>query len=175
MTLKCDLHTHIVFSDGLVWPTVRVEEAWREGLDAISITDHIKYQPHKHNIPTNFNRSYEIALAPAGERDILLIKGTEITGPATWGDGFGQDKGRRCRDAGGTEVCRAELARRSKRRTPGHPDNTGATPDRGRSPSGRNAGLNVAGLPAPSPASGEAGLDWWRQVIESCYRERSDS
>ncbi len=46
-TLKCDLHIHTVFSDGLVRPTVRVDEAWREGPDAISITDHIEYQPHK--------------------------------------------------------------------------------------------------------------------------------
>ena len=57
-TLKCDLHMHTVFSDGLVWPTARVDEAWREGLDAISITDHIEYQPHKKDIPTNHNRSY---------------------------------------------------------------------------------------------------------------------
>ena len=28
-TLKCDLHMHTVFSDGEVWPTVRVREAWR--------------------------------------------------------------------------------------------------------------------------------------------------
>ncbi|HOI80411.1 MAG TPA: PHP domain-containing protein, partial [Petrimonas sp.] len=38
--LKCDFHMHTVFSDGDVWPTVRVQEAWREGLDAIAITDH---------------------------------------------------------------------------------------------------------------------------------------
>lgn len=78
-TLKCDLHMHTVFSDGLVWPTVRVDEAWREGLDVISITDHIEYQPHKEDIPTNHNRPYEIALSRAKERDILLIRGTEIT------------------------------------------------------------------------------------------------
>ena len=30
-TLKCDFHIHTVFSDGLVWPTVRVDEAYREG------------------------------------------------------------------------------------------------------------------------------------------------
>jgi hypothetical protein len=78
-TLKCDLHTHTVFSDGLVWPTVRVDEAWREGLDAISITDHIEYQPHKQDIPTNHNRPYEIALGRAKEKNILLIKATEIT------------------------------------------------------------------------------------------------
>ncbi|MBN1362803.1 MAG: hypothetical protein JW993_19550 [Sedimentisphaerales bacterium] len=78
-TLKCDLHTHTVFSDGLVWPTVRVDEAWREGLDALSITDHIEYQPHKDDVPTNFERPYEIALPRAKERDILLIRGAEIT------------------------------------------------------------------------------------------------
>ena len=36
-TLKCDFHMHTVFSDGLVWPTVRVDEAYAEGLDAIAI------------------------------------------------------------------------------------------------------------------------------------------
>jgi predicted metal-dependent phosphoesterase TrpH len=78
-TLKCDFHTHTVFSDGLVWPDVRVHEAWREGLDAIAITDHIEYQPHRQDVPTNHNRPYELATNAARERDILLIKGTEIT------------------------------------------------------------------------------------------------
>ena len=78
-TLKCDLHMHTVFSDGLVWPTVRVDEAWREGLDAISITDHIEYQPHKKDIPTNHNRPYEIALSRAKQKNILLIRGAEFT------------------------------------------------------------------------------------------------
>ncbi len=78
-TLKCDLHIHTVFSDGNVWPTVRVDEAWREGLDVIAITDHIEYQPHKQDVPTNHNRPYEIALPLAKERGILLIKGAEIT------------------------------------------------------------------------------------------------
>ena len=78
-TLKCDFHMHTVFSDGLVWPTVRVDEAWQEGLDAIAITDHIEYQPHKQDIPTNHNRSYEVALPRAKERGILLVKAAEIT------------------------------------------------------------------------------------------------
>ncbi|NLZ04348.1 MAG: histidinol-phosphatase [Phycisphaerae bacterium] len=78
-TLKCDLHTHTVFSDAAVWPTVRVDEAWREGLDVISITDHIEYQPHRGDIPTNHNRPYEIALPRAKSLGILLIRGTEIT------------------------------------------------------------------------------------------------
>ena len=78
-TLKCDFHMHTVFSDGLVWPTVRVDEAWQEGLDAIAITDHIEYQPHKQDIPPNLNRPYEIALPRAKEKGILLIKAAEIT------------------------------------------------------------------------------------------------
>jgi hypothetical protein len=41
VTLKCDFHMHTVFSDGNVWPTQRIGEAWRDGLDAISITDHL--------------------------------------------------------------------------------------------------------------------------------------
>jgi len=79
VTLKCDLHQHTVFSDGSVWPSVRVDEAWREGMDAIAITDHIEYQPHKQDIPTNHNRPYEIALPAAKDKGILLIKGAEIT------------------------------------------------------------------------------------------------
>ena len=71
-TLKCDFHMHTVFSDGTVWPTVRVDEAEREGLDAIAITDHVEYQPKKKDIPTNHNRPYEIALGRAKEKNILI-------------------------------------------------------------------------------------------------------
>jgi len=78
-TLKCDFHMHTVFSDGLVWPTVRIDEAWREGLDAISITDHIEYHPHEKDIPIKHNRPYEIALSRAKEKNILLVKSAEIT------------------------------------------------------------------------------------------------
>jgi len=60
-TLKCDLHMHTVFSDGSVWPTVRVKEAWIEGLDAIAITDHREYQPHKELLSTDLNQTYNQA------------------------------------------------------------------------------------------------------------------
>jgi len=79
VTLKCDFHIHTVFSDGNVWPTVRIDEAFREGLDAISITDHIEYRPHKDDIVASHNRSYEIARGAASSRGIILIKGSEIT------------------------------------------------------------------------------------------------
>ncbi|MBN1845637.1 MAG: hypothetical protein JW810_08145 [Sedimentisphaerales bacterium] len=78
-TLKCDFHMHTVFSDGVVWPTVRVDEAWRQGLDVIAVTDHIEYQPHKGDIPTQHNRPYQIVAGRAKERDLLCIRGAEIT------------------------------------------------------------------------------------------------
>lgn len=78
-TIKCDFHVHTVFSDGGVWPEVRAEEAWREGLDAIGITDHIEYQPHKDDLPTNHDRSYEIAKSRGDELGVMVIRGSEIT------------------------------------------------------------------------------------------------
>ena len=78
-TLVCDFHMHTVFSDGSVWPTVRVGEAWRQGLDAISIADHIEYQPHKDDVPTRHGRSYELAEGQARAQNVLFIRGAEIT------------------------------------------------------------------------------------------------
>ncbi|MFC2117222.1 Sb-PDE family phosphodiesterase [Bacteroidota bacterium] len=79
ITLKCDFHMHTVFSDGQVWPVVRVEEAWAQGLDAISITDHLEYRPNKKEIEADHNRSYNLALGAAEKSGLLLVKGTEIT------------------------------------------------------------------------------------------------
>lgn len=78
-TLKCDFHMHSVFSDGLVWPTVRVDEAYCEGLDAISLTEHIEYRPHKKDVQAHHGRSYEIAEKAAANKNILLVRGSEIT------------------------------------------------------------------------------------------------
>lgn len=78
-TLKCDFHMHTVFSDGLVWPTVRVDEAYAEGLDAIALTEHLEYRPHKEDIKADHNRSYEIAKQRAEQLNVILIKGSEIT------------------------------------------------------------------------------------------------
>jgi predicted metal-dependent phosphoesterase TrpH len=78
-TLKCDFHMHTIFSDGIVWPTFRVEEAWEEGLDAIAITDHIEDQPGKPFITGDHNSSFETAVETAKEKRILLIHSGEIT------------------------------------------------------------------------------------------------
>jgi len=79
ITLKCDFHMHTVFSDGVVWPTVRVLEAVHEGLDAIAICDHDDYAPHRPDIAINFHRPYEIALPAANAAGIILIPGLEIS------------------------------------------------------------------------------------------------
>lgn len=78
-TLKCDFHIHTVFSDGSVWPSVRVQEAWTEGLDAIAITDHIEYRPFKDIVQADLNESYNIARREGDRCGLIVIKGTEIT------------------------------------------------------------------------------------------------
>ena len=79
-TLKCDFHQHTVFSDGSVWPDIRVQEALMDGLDAISLTEHLEYQPHKDDIPhPDRNRSYDIAIKEAETHDLIIVKGSEIT------------------------------------------------------------------------------------------------
>lgn len=77
--LKCDFHIHTVFSDGKVWPDVRVNEAWQQGLDAIAITDHIEYRPLKNQVLGDLNESYKIAKACGDDLGIIVIKGAEIT------------------------------------------------------------------------------------------------
>lgn len=78
-TLKGDFHMHTVFSDGQVWPTIRVQEAWQEGLDVMAISDHIEYTPHSKDVVVDYNRAYEIGKGMAAENNIILIKGNEIT------------------------------------------------------------------------------------------------
>lgn len=74
-----DFHMHTVFSDGNVWPTVRVDEAWNEGIDAIAISDHLEYVPHKDYLSVNHNAAFEICGEYAKQRNVILIRGTEIT------------------------------------------------------------------------------------------------
>jgi hypothetical protein len=79
-TMRCDLHQHTVFSDGSVWPDIRVKEALRDGLDIISLTEHLEYQPHKADIPhPDRNRSWEIAVKEARSHELVIVKGSEIT------------------------------------------------------------------------------------------------
>ncbi|WP_299671430.1 Sb-PDE family phosphodiesterase [uncultured Polaribacter sp.] len=79
-TIVCDFHQHTVFSDGEVWPNIRVLEAQKDGLDAISMTDHIEYLPHKKDVLfVDKNRSYEIAKKASKNTDVIVVRGAEIT------------------------------------------------------------------------------------------------
>ena len=80
LTIVADLHTHSVFSDGHVWPNIRISEALRDGLDAIAITEHLEYQPHISDIPhKDRNTAYRIAAEAAKNTNLIVISGSEIT------------------------------------------------------------------------------------------------
>tara|TARA_B100001250_G_C19750052_1_gene767271 strand:- start:237 stop:1364 length:1128 start_codon:yes stop_codon:yes gene_type:complete len=81
--VSSDLHIHSVFSDGAVWPTIRVDEAIRDSIDLISLTEHLEYQSHLSDIPhTNRNRSFQIAGGYVqNRRSLAVVHGTEITKP----------------------------------------------------------------------------------------------
>ena len=87
-TLISDLHQHTVFSDGLVWPSIRVDEAIYDGVDIISMTEHLEYQPHLEDIPNlDRNRVYNLTKKYAenynsnleNENKLVVINGQEIT------------------------------------------------------------------------------------------------
>ena len=80
LTISSDLHTHSVFSDGHVWPNIRVAEALKDNLDSIAITEHLEYQPHTKYIPNvDRNDAYKEALEAAADSDLIVISGSEIT------------------------------------------------------------------------------------------------
>ena len=80
--ISSDLHIHSVFSDGSVWPTIRVDEAIRDSIDLISLTEHLEYQSHISDIPhTNRNRSFQIAGGYVQKKPLAVVHGTEITKP----------------------------------------------------------------------------------------------
>ncbi len=79
-TVIVDLHTHSVFSDGHVWPNVRVAEAQRDGLDGIAMTEHLEWQPHREHLPhPDRNAAFREATDAAAGTDLLVINGSEIT------------------------------------------------------------------------------------------------
>lgn len=61
---------------------MHVQDAWRDGLDAIAFTEHAEYQPHAKDVHTDLLRSYEIAKPLAAQLGLVLV--TEITKPEPW-------------------------------------------------------------------------------------------
>ena len=83
LVLTGDMHMHTVFSDGNVWPTTRVDEAYSEGVEVICITDHLDARHKKLANQGIFtgdrNYSYEVAAKYAEPLGVIVIKGAEIT------------------------------------------------------------------------------------------------
>ncbi len=80
LTISSDLHTHSVFSDGHVWPNIRVAEAEKDSIDVLAITEHLEYQPHTNFIPNeDRNIAYLEAKKASEGTDLIVIAGSEIT------------------------------------------------------------------------------------------------
>ena len=81
--IASDLHIHSVFSDGRVWPSIRVEEARRDSLDLISLTEHIEYLSYRGDLNyDDRNRAFQIASEMIQDNETLMvINGSEITKP----------------------------------------------------------------------------------------------
>ena len=81
-TLAVDLHTHSVFSDGSVWPVIRVQESERDGLALLAVTEHLEHQPRAADIPNpDRNRSFAVAAEYAGADapEVIVVNGAEIS------------------------------------------------------------------------------------------------
>lgn len=86
--LAIDTHTHTLFSDGVVWPSLRVWEAEQDHLAAYAVTDHLEAHPYAPDIKTDdHNRAFAIAAKEAariGAR-VQPVAGVEITRGVPWG------------------------------------------------------------------------------------------
>ena len=85
LVLKGDFHIHTTFSDGSVWPNTRVQEAKWEGLDFLTITDHLDTR-HRKMVKAGYftekcdrDTSYKLAKKAAKGSDLMVIHGGEIT------------------------------------------------------------------------------------------------
>jgi len=77
--LKGDFHIHTIFSDGRVMPQDRVNEAVDNGLDVISITDHLGSRG-QFKLTEDQNIAYTVAKPEADKKKLILVHGTEISG-----------------------------------------------------------------------------------------------
>ncbi len=105
---KADLHTHTIYSDAHASMSMRLAEAWRDGLDIYAVTEHAEYRPHekdyvewmkgylpegtkaennslvnkcanKKGILVDLNLPYRLAVKAAEKYGITIIPGIEVT------------------------------------------------------------------------------------------------
>lgn len=70
-----DLHTHTLFSDGVLLPSELVYRAKFKGYKAIALTDHVDYSNYEFNIP----KIVAVAKVLQENYDIKVLPGVEIT------------------------------------------------------------------------------------------------
>ncbi|RUM44429.1 MAG: PHP domain-containing protein [Desulfurobacterium sp.] len=70
-----DLHTHTIFSDGVLIPSELVRRAESIGYRAIAITDHVDYSNYKFVL----ERLYEVVEVLNGYTSLDVLPGVEIT------------------------------------------------------------------------------------------------
>jgi histidinol phosphatase-like PHP family hydrolase len=70
-----DLHTHTLFSDGVLLPSELVYRAKFKGYRAIALTDHVDYSTYDYVIP----RIIKVAKILQDNYEILVVPGVEIT------------------------------------------------------------------------------------------------
>jgi histidinol phosphatase-like PHP family hydrolase len=72
-----DFHVHTLYSEGTVMPSVRLYEAWSEGLDVLAITDHAEFL--RTALPEKRGRAYEEVRELAKALGLVLIRGAEVS------------------------------------------------------------------------------------------------
>lgn len=70
-----DLHTHTLFSDGVLLPSELVYRAKFKGYKTIALTDHVDYSTYDYVIP----RIMKVSAILQAEYDIEVLPGVEIT------------------------------------------------------------------------------------------------
>ena len=70
-----DLHTHTLFSDGVLLPSELVYRAKFKGYRAIALTDHVDYSTYDYVIP----RIIKVSKILQDNYEILVVPGVEIT------------------------------------------------------------------------------------------------
>ena len=70
-----DLHTHTLFSDGVLLPSELVYRAKFKGYKTIALTDHVDYSTYDYVIP----RIIKVAEILQEQYEIQVIPGVEIT------------------------------------------------------------------------------------------------
>lgn len=75
--VTADFHIHTLYSEGTVMPSVRLYEAWSEGVDVVAFTDHAEFL--RTALPDKKGRATEEVRGLAEALNLVLIRGAEVS------------------------------------------------------------------------------------------------